>query len=232
MLVRYSKDKTIKNIFKLKEIIYKNNLYKNNNNKLNLSGFIYSFFYIQNNSMRSSYSHLYLLSVYLSFFLKTYTSVQLHWQFLNLNIKPKNKLIYMVWRKTYKKQFLRNFFCSSWFYLYLLIKIFFFRDVSLFSTLCSKIIKRYHLKKHKRLFKLTGDILNSFLELNSEKKYLRGFRLYFKGKLGRKGSVRKSTFYMNKGQISFTNKMLRYNYKHFLIPTETGVVGCYMAIFF
>ena len=56
--------------------------------------------------------------------------------------------------------------------------------------------------------------------------------MYFKGKLGKKGSVKKSTMFFKKGQVSFTNKSLKYNYKYFLIPTETGVVGCYISLFF
>lgn len=59
-----------------------------------------------------------------------------------------------------------------------------------------------------------------------------GYRLYFKGKLGRKGSVKKTVFYAKLGKHSYTNKNLRFNYRRFLVPTETGIIGCYFGVFY
>ena len=101
-----------------------------------------------------------------------------------------------------------------------------------FIVYCSKLIQREHLKYHKRLFITLGFIFSYYLDFLYPSKKLKGYRLYFRGKLGRKGSVKKSTIFFYGGKISYSNKSLKYNYKHFLIPTETGVVGCYISLFF
>ena len=77
-----------------------------------------------------------------------------------------------------------------------------------------------------------GSIFSYYLNFLYPYKKLKGYRLYFRGKLGKKGSVKKSTIFFSGGKISYTNKSLKYNYKYFLIPTETGVVGCYISLFF
>ena len=59
-----------------------------------------------------------------------------------------------------------------------------------------------------------------------------GYNLFFKGKLGRKGSVKKSVFFYKYGRVSNSNKSLRLNYRKFLIYTETGVVGCGINLFY
>ena len=63
-------------------------------------------------------------------------------------------------------------------------------------------------------------------------KLLKGYTVFFKGKLARKGSVRKSVFFYKYGQVSKTNKFLRVSYRQFLVYTETGVVGCYISLFY
>lgn len=113
-----------------------------------------------------------------------------------------------------------------------MIQLFFFKDIQHFVSFIKKIIQKYSLKHHRRLFRLVGTIFSNYLKLSHKTNELKGYRIYFKGKLGKKGSVKKSIIYLSDGQISFTNKNLRYNYKYFLIPTETGVVGCYLACFY
>lgn len=178
------------------------------------------------------YNYTYLLSTYLSLYLKQYTGVKLDWQFLNLKLTSEKVLMLKTWRVTYSKSFLKNFFMPSWTYFYFLIRIFMLRDISQFAAIVEKTIQKYPLKNHKRLFINASNLLKTYTKLANLDKQLLGFRLYFKGKLGRKGSVKKSIVYYSDGRISYTNKMLRYNYKYFLIPTETGVVGCYVAIFY
>lgn len=101
-----------------------------------------------------------------------------------------------------------------------------------FIVYASKLIQQESLKYHKRLFISLNSIFSYYLDFLYPDKKLKGYRLYFRGKLGKKGSVKKSTVFFSGGKISYTNKSLRYNYKYFLIPTETGVIGCYISLFF
>ena len=71
------------------------------------------------------------------------------------------------------------------------------------------------------------------LFINKEpKNSLKGCSLFFKGKLGKKGSVRKSKFFFKYGNISLTNKNLRLTYRSYTITTITGVIGCHISIYY
>ena len=56
--------------------------------------------------------------------------------------------------------------------------------------------------------------------------------IFFKGKLGKKGSVRKSKYFAKKGEVSYSTKSLKVNYKTFHFGTLTGVVGGGLSIFY
>ena len=88
------------------------------------------------------------------------------------------------------------------------------------------------LKYHKRYFYRVRLILNIIFKVLKSANLLKGYSLFFKGKLGRKGSVKKSVFFYKKGRISSTNKNLRVNFRKFLVYTETGVVGCGINLYF
>lgn len=79
---------------------------------------------------------------------------------------------------------------------------------------------------------MIGSIFNIFYRALRGRSRILGYKVYFAGKLGRKGSVKKSTIYLIRGRISFSSKSLRFSSKNFLVFTETGVVGCYFSIFY
>lgn len=60
----------------------------------------------------------------------------------------------------------------------------------------------------------------------------KGISIFFKGKLGKKGSVKKSTFFNKIGLVSLSRKDLRFNYRTFIISTHTGVIGANISVFF
>lgn len=70
-----------------------------------------------------------------------------------------------------------------------------------------------------------------FISLNKKLK-IKGYSIFFKGKLGKVGSVRKSVFFFRNGLCSLSNNSLRFNQKRFVIITVTGVVGVCINIFF
>jgi hypothetical protein len=61
---------------------------------------------------------------------------------------------------------------------------------------------------------------------------IKGYSLYFKGKLGKAGSVRKRVLYFKGGLNSLSDINLRLDYRKFIIMTITGVVGGCVSIFF
>ena len=89
-----------------------------------------------------------------------------------------------------------------------------------------------HFKRHRHYFNLVGRFLQSVWQLGIARSLLKGFFLFFKGKLGRGGSVRKKIMYFRSGHHSFSNLMVRYNYRRFIIRTQSGVVGGQFALFF
>ena len=122
--------------------------------------------------------------------------------------------------------------CSKILYFNILLNIIWFKNLDLFVRLIVDVIQKQHIKKHKNLFRHVNNIINTYFIILENNKIIKGYSLYFKGKLGRKGSVKKSLFYKKKGLVSFNNKLLRYNYKNFLINTETGIVGCYISLYY
>lgn len=95
-----------------------------------------------------------------------------------------------------------------------------------------EILVDAHLKKHKRLFLTIINILKNWFFFLKKKKKIKGFSLYFKGKLGKKGSVKKTKIFYKLGIISLTTKNIRLNYKMYSVTTLTGVIGAAIHIFF
>lgn len=105
------------------------------------------------------------------------------------------------------------------------------KDVQGFINLIQKKLYNAKLKRHKRIFYLVGFFLEFFFN-ERKKNSIQGCSLFFKGKLGKKGSVRKSKFFVKVGVNSLTNKSLRINYKTYIVTTMTGVIGCGISIFY
>lgn len=112
------------------------------------------------------------------------------------------------------------------------MQLFFSRDVENLVELFTSILQKTPLRSHKRKFYTIGSILDVFYNALTDRSRLLGYKVYFAGKLGRKGSVKKSTIYLIRGRISFSSKNLRFSSKNFLVFTETGVVGCYLSLFY
>jgi hypothetical protein len=88
------------------------------------------------------------------------------------------------------------------------------------------------LQNHPVLFAEFADVLNYWFTHVSREFKIKGYSAFFKGKLGKKGSVRKSIFFIKKGLTGLSNNSLRFNHRRFIIITETGVIGCGVSIFF
>lgn len=175
---------------------------------------------------------MYWVSLYLTRYLKNFINYKIYWQFANLNLIKKKSHIYLLWRHTFRNFLVKEGFLQRWHYFYLLIQLLFFKNPKMLTKLLTRFISKINIKLHKRYFRFVNKLLYVFYKYLYKKNLFHGYKLYFKGKLGKKGSVKKSTIRYTVGRTSFTNKSLRFNYNQFLIYTNTGVIGGYLAIFY
>lgn len=137
-----------------------------------------------------------------------------------------------VYKALYNKHYLQKLYCKKDKFLFWFTKLTVFKDISSFVSMILKWLFNSPLKKHKRIFVLINKFLRVWYEALEEFKKIRGYCIFFKGKLGKKGSVRKSKYFAKKGEVSYSTKSLRVNYKTFHFGTLTGVVGGGLSIFY
>lgn len=184
--------------------------------------------YFTNNTWEKSW----LFSTLLGKFMYFYTQFQSSWVFTDIsirNLKDKRLRSWLEWKNSPS---LKNLKLSK----YRLIKLFFFltyiKDPSELIKISIRLLLNTHLKKHKRVFSVIRNILSTWYLINMRGFKILGYSLFFKGKLAKKGSVKKTKFFSKKGRVSFTNKNLRVNYKTYIIWTFTGSIGAGISIFF
>ncbi len=186
-----------------------------------------------NNNLSLSLDYNWVLSKYMASILSTYTGLYSEWTFLNLRKLPNNENFYLMCLTINKKKFLGPFYHSykpifyNWF-----IKLTLLKDPSGIIPLIHNVLLHSHLKRHKILFFNVNRLLKIWYHFVKIKYNVKGYSFFFKGKLGKKGSVKKSKFFRKCGLNSLTNKNLRYNYKTYSIITITGVVGAGINIFY
>lgn len=173
-----------------------------------------------------------LLAQYLKQLSYYYLGIKLDWVFVNLKNSLKNNFFKKFWYIIYKKKFFKVFFGKkkktlSWF-----LQLYKLKDPQGLINLVQKKLYVTRLKRHKRIFYLVGFFFRMLFLMKKKKDSLKGCSLFFKGKLGKKGSVRKSKFFVKIGNVSLTNKNLRINYKTYIVVTLTGVIGCGISIFY
>lgn len=173
-----------------------------------------------------------LLNIYLRNLTHYYLNIDLSWRFINIINTVNKDFLNKLWYKFYKKRYFNILYGKKKKTLTWFLQLYKLKDPQGVIFLIQRILFKANLKKHKRFFFLIGSFFKS-LFINKEKKNsLKGFTLFFKGKLGKKGSVRKTKFFVKYGSGSLTNKSLRINYKTYVIITITGVVGCNICLFY
>jgi len=197
----------------------------------------YLFNFIQLNTNKNPTSNLtiqnnWLLAKYLNQLSYYYLGVNLNWILVDLKKSLKNNFFKKLWYIIYKKKLLRMLYGKkkktiSWF-----LQLYKLKDPQGLISLVQNKLYNTRLKRHKKIFFLLGFFFRILFLLKNKKDSLKGCTLFFKGKLGKKGSVRKSKFFIKIGNTSLTNKDLRINYKTYIIVTITGVVGCGISIFY
>ena len=169
---------------------------------------------------------------YLQLYLVNYTGYKFNWQFVNIMKTIKNSFFILWWHKLYSDKVLKSFYSTKINFFYILTNIIFFKNIDFFVKIVQKILINTPIKKHKKHFYQVKSILSFIFKLLRPRNKMLGYSIFFKGKLGRKGSVKKSSFFYKFGRVSLANKSLRVNYRKFLVYTETGVIGCCIHLFF
>lgn len=179
-------------------------------------------------------SHFFWFTTYLQLYFYKIIGYKINWHFNNFYTTIKNSNYSILWwRRFYKHKIFKSFFLSNPLNFFkLFINLLYFKNIDFLVNLVQKKITTVPLRYHKRYFYDVQYILKVLFDILQVEGYLAGFTIFFKGKLGRKGSVRKSKFFSKYGRVSRTNKALRVNYRQFLVYTETGVVGCYISLFY
>lgn len=162
----------------------------------------------------------------------TYTRFETEWAFVNLQHIAETSEFVNCWEILYTKYFLRNFFSNRQVFFNWFAQLIMFKDPTLMIQHIVPIITEAHLKKHRYFFFLLRKIIRRIVRVVKQTYKIEGISFFFKGKLGKKGSVKKSKFFTKTGRVSFTTKDLRMNYKHFHILTITGVIGAGFYVFF
>lgn len=174
-----------------------------------------------------------LLNIFFKNLSYYYLNIDLQWRFINiLNTSTSKSFLLKLWYKIYKKKFFGIFYGKkkktlSWF-----LQLYKLKDPQGIIFIIQNILTKARLKRHKKLFFLIGYFFKILFLNKEQKNSLKGFSLFFKGKLGKKGSVRKSKFFVKYGLGSLTNKKLRLTYRTYVIITITGVVGCNICLFY
>lgn len=180
----------------------------------------------------NSLSSFWWYKFYLTAVTQQYTMFSSRWALIECsNFVLKGNYFY-IYRALYTKHYLSKFYCKKNKFLFWFTKLTVFKDLSTFVAMILKWLFNAPLKKHKRIFVLINKFLRVWYEALEEFKKIRGYCIFFKGKLGKKGSVRKSKYFSKRGEVSYSTKSLRVNYKTFHFGTLTGVVGGGLSIFY
>ena len=192
--------------------------------KLQMDNIFWKRFFFLNN---------WLLSKYVSNIINLYIGAPVTWIFLNILKITTNEEFITLCRRIDRKKILGPFYHSSKLFFYnWFAKLTYFKDPTGFIDLVKTIISKNHLKKHKGLFFSVNRILHVWYSYAVAKKRVKGYSVFFKGKLGKKGSVKKTKFFRKKGTCSLSKKTIRLNYNTDIISTTTGVIGFGVSVYY
>lgn len=188
----------------------------------NLSPFDIGLFFTNNILFRRYISHV----------MQAYTQFFTRWNFINVAAMALSTKFSIWYRRFYDKTHLQVFFTKKDIFYVWFSQLYFLKDPTKLIPIIQKIFLETHLKKHKPLFTALVTLLNNWYEVLRTQRKIKGYTIFFKGKLGKKGSVKKTKFFSKTGFASLSNKSLRMNYRTYIIMTPTGVVGAGISIFF
>lgn len=174
----------------------------------------------------------YMLYKYLANLLYYYTGFSLTWSFINIQTAFDKDDFHRWWRKLYKKKLLARLFTARLEFYNWFVQLTYFKNPKALVKLIKKSLFNIYLKRHKQIFYRVSKFLKVWYKLLAKDNNVRGYSLFFKGKLAKQGSVRKTIFFSKKGLTSFANKSLRVNMRSYQVWTVTGSIGAGINIFY
>ena len=188
--------------------------------------------FLMGNERKVTLTASWFLSKYLKTSLGVFTGFQTEWKFINIKLFQLDESCYAMWYRVYRTQILSFFFTKRVDFITLFTRLTVFRDPTALVPLIKKHLLQTHLKQHNRIFYSVCTFMANWYFFAANAQRIKGYTVFFKGKLAKKGSVRKSVFFKKKGSVSFTNKSLRVNYRNYFVWTYTGVIGAGLSIFY
>lgn len=173
-----------------------------------------------------------LLTKYISQVTSSYTGFKTSWVFVDVQSTFTDNYFYIWWYKLYNKRVLKSLFTTKITFFNWFVQLCNFKDPRGLVPFLQKQFNKVHLKRHRKIFYSISNFLRIWYIILLKKNKIKGYSLFFKGKLAREGSVRKKTFFSKRGLTSLTNKQLRVNYRTYNIWTVTGTVGAGISIFY
>lgn len=161
-----------------------------------------------------------------------YTGFDTDWFFFNIEPSTVLTKYLVILHKVFTSRQQRFLKIKKHFYFRLLIQLSLLKSPKLLILALEHLFIKTPIKRHRSIFFRLRHLLKVWYFICRKKRCLKGFSFFFKGKLGKKGSVRKRKFFTKKGLISFTNKELRVNYSNYILWTNTGCIGANISIFF
>lgn len=175
----------------------------------------------------------YILGKYLGLVGKFYGGFEFTWKFVDGDrCLIKNHIFFKLWRKLYKFKYFKPLYQAKSIFYRWYMDLTCFRDPRLLIKVIKYLFINTDLKRHRKLFYCVSNFLKIWYTCLRKTKRIKGYSLFFKGKLAKKGSVRKSIFFQKRGLISFTNKKLKVNMRTYQLWTMTGCIGAGISIFY
>lgn len=173
-----------------------------------------------------------LLHLFLNNITKANLGYTTSWAFVSLNqqlLAPEQKTAY---RKLWGVRQLPGFRTHKKTFLFWYTKFFILRDPKELSLLISFWLVKTQIKTHKKIFFEIFGGIDTLFSIGQKQNRLLGYFLYFKGKLAKKGSVRKEKIFKKCGKVAAGTKSVRGNIVQYQAPTLTGTIGCAIGLFF
>ncbi len=174
----------------------------------------------------------YWFTLYVKYINSCYTRFSTEWRFIDIASTIKFNDAKKFWKYFINHKLVYLIEKEDGIFFHWFLQLIHLKDAKLLSSFLQRFFFNTPIKYHRRYFSMVSDFLRKIYVFTLGTVNIKGFSLYFKGKLGKKGSVRKTKFFVKHQLYSGTNKKLRLNYRTFIIWTETGAIGCNISLFF
>jgi hypothetical protein len=119
-------------------------------------------------------------------------------------------------------------------YLLELIQIilltFHLKQTKIFFSWLTQKLSKIKVYQHILLLNLVSALIKKIFPFSVSNMGILGVQLIVKGKINKKGSVRKKKFSLSMGKTRYSNVNIKKSYNYGISPTETGVLGVFFLL--